>query len=352
MRYPKFLQKNGTIGFVAPSFGCATQPYKAAFENALNTFKKMGYNTALGSNCYMDCGTGISNTPALCAKELEEMYLSDANDILISCGGGELMCEILPLLDFEKIKKAAPKWFAGYSDNTNFTFLQTVLDDTASLYAPCAGAFGMEPWHKSIKDEFDVLTGSPSVYNEVTNTVTITGYDLWEKDSLKSEENPTAGLNVTEPVVLKTYSGGQTGSASFSGRLLGGCMDCLVNLTGTSFDKVSDFQKKYKDDGIVWFLESCDLNVMSIRRAMWHMEQAGWFENAKGFLIGRPLVFGQEMMGLDQYEAVLGILRKYNVPVVMDVNFGHLPPAMPIICGSMAHVDVSGSDFKIEMKLV
>jgi muramoyltetrapeptide carboxypeptidase LdcA involved in peptidoglycan recycling len=154
-------------------------------------------------------------------------------------------------------------------------------------------------------------------------------------------------------VVLKTYKGGQAAeSASFSGRLLGGCMDCLVNLTGTGFDRVSDFKEKYKNDGIVWFLESCDLNVMSIRRAMWHMEQAGWFENAKGFLIGRPLVFGQEMMGLDQYEAVLGILRKYNVPVVMDVNFGHLPPAMPIVCGSVARVDVSGSDFKIEMKLV
>ena len=65
-------------------------------------------------------------------------------------------------------------------------------------------------------------------------------------------------------------------------------MDCLVNLTGTSFDKVAEFQKKYRDDGILWFLESCDLNVMSIRRAMWHMKQAGWFENTKGFLIGRP----------------------------------------------------------------
>lgn len=89
-------------------------------------------------------------------------------------------------------------------------------------------------------------------------------------------------------------------------------MDCLVNLTGTSFDKVAEFQKKYRDDGILWFLESCDLNVMSIRRAMWHMKQAGWFENTKGFLIGRPLQFGQEMMGLDQYEAVMGIVREYT----------------------------------------
>ena len=29
------------------------------------------------------------------------------------------------------------------------------------------------------------------------------------------------------------------------------------------------------------FFESCDLNVFSIRRAMWQMDNAGWFENVK-----------------------------------------------------------------------
>ena len=35
MRYPEFLKENGTIGFVAPSFGAATEPYRSAFVNAL-----------------------------------------------------------------------------------------------------------------------------------------------------------------------------------------------------------------------------------------------------------------------------------------------------------------------------
>ena len=49
--------------------------------------------------------------------------------------------------------------------------------------------------------------------------------------------------------------------------MIGGCMDCLVNLIGTKFDRVGEFLERYKDDGFIWFLESCDLNVMSIRRA-------------------------------------------------------------------------------------
>ena len=31
MRFPEFLKEHGTIGFVAPSFGCATEPYYTAF---------------------------------------------------------------------------------------------------------------------------------------------------------------------------------------------------------------------------------------------------------------------------------------------------------------------------------
>ena len=43
MRYPEFLSEGGTIGFVAPSFGCATEPYKTAFGMTIKRFEKEGY---------------------------------------------------------------------------------------------------------------------------------------------------------------------------------------------------------------------------------------------------------------------------------------------------------------------
>ncbi len=339
MRYPKFLLPNGTIGFVAPSFGCATQPYKSAFENAQKKWKEQGYKLKLGANCYADKGIGISNTPQECGKELEEFYCSRENDILISCGGGELMCETLDYVDFDKIKQAEPKWYMGFSDNTNMTFLLTTLCDTASVYGPCAAAFGMEPWHLSLQDSMGLLTGE---------NLTLHGYDKWEKESKKDEEHPLEPYAVTEPTVIRKFPDEEL---DFSGRLLGGCMDCLVNLLGTKYDKVCDFTAKYQEDGIIWFLEACDLNVMSIRRAMWQMEHAGWFQHCKGFLIGRPLCFGQEMMGMEQYKAVYDVIAKYNVPILMDVDLGHLPPMMPLICGSVAHVQTQGNTYTVEMKL-
>ena len=123
MKYPGFLKEGGTIGFVAPSFGCNIEPYRTAFSHAQDKFKESGYRLELGPNCYAGSGIGISNTPELCGKELNDFYCSDSNDVLISCGGGELMCEDLDYVDFQKIASAEPKWYMGYSDNTNMTFL-------------------------------------------------------------------------------------------------------------------------------------------------------------------------------------------------------------------------------------
>ncbi len=345
MRYPKSLPPNGTIGFVAPSFGCNIEPYKSAFENAQKMLKSRGYRVELGPNCYEGSGIGISNTPEKCAAELTEYYTNENSDCLISCGGGELMCETISHVDFERIKGAEPKWYMGYSDNTNMTYVLATMCDTASVYGPCAAAFGMVPLHPALEDAMGILTGSVG---------TVRGYDRWEEESLKTPENPLVPYNATRERQLRSYVGkepvedGQ--NLTFKGRLLGGCMDCLVNLLGTRFDHTKEFLEKYKEDGIIWFLESCDLNVMSMRRAMWQMEEAGWLQYVKGFLIGRPLHFGEEMLGLDQYSAILEVAGRKGVPVIMDVDLGHLPPMMPVIVGSLATVTVEGNEISLLME--
>lgn len=361
MRYPDFLQNNGTIGFVAPSCGCATEPYRSAFDNAQKKWRELGYQMKLGPNCYAGDGVGISSTPQECGQELTEGYCDKESDILISCGGGELMCEILDHVDFERIRKADPKWYMGYSDNTNFTFLLTTLCDTASIYGPCAGTFGMEPWHESLSDAMALLRGEK---------LTMSGYDRWERESLKDEEHPCVPYNLTETSVIRyllpdgrsnveslakaglRVDAADTAQIDFSGRLLGGCVDCLVNLLGTGYDRVTDFTERYQGDGILWFLEACDLNLMGIRRAMWQMEHAGWFQHCSGFLIGRPRVgMGVSEFGIDEYQAVTEMLRKYNVPILMDLDIGHISPMMPLVCGSLARVVSDGSTYRVEMSL-
>ena len=86
MRFPEFLKKNGTIGFVAPSFGCNIEPYKTSFNHALEKFHDMGYQTMLGPNCFEGSGIGISNTPEKCAAEFT-FYRKETDDAELSALG-------------------------------------------------------------------------------------------------------------------------------------------------------------------------------------------------------------------------------------------------------------------------
>ena len=349
MRYPEFLKAGDTIGFAAPSFGCNIEPYRSCFDRAQEVFRKKGFGILCGPNVYAGDGIGISTAPELCGREFTELYVSDACEVVLSCGGGELMCEILKYVDFEAIARAEPKWFMGYSDNTNLVFTLTTLCDTAAIYGPCAPAFGMKPWHPAIREAFQLLCG---------RKFSFAGYPKYEVEPFKSKERPLEPYACTEPRKIIVYDpargilpDGQGAELAFSGRLVGGCLDCLATLCGTPYDRAAAFAERYRDDGIVWFLEACDLTVFGIRRALWQLKNAGWFRHVSGFLIGRPLAAQEDLLGLDHIHAVTDALAEFGVPILMDVDIGHLPPMIPLISGSCAQIrfNPEADDFRLKM---
>ena len=84
MRIPKFLKDHGTIGFVAPSYGCNIEPYRSGFEQAQENFRSRGYSLKLGPNCYEGSGIGISSTPERCGQEINDFFADPEVDVLIS----------------------------------------------------------------------------------------------------------------------------------------------------------------------------------------------------------------------------------------------------------------------------
>ena len=88
---------------------------------------------------------------------------------------------------------------------------------------------------------------------------------------------------------------------------------------------------------------------MSIRRGLGQLKNTDWFKYVKGFLIGRPCAaYGQEMFGIDQYRAVIDVLAEYNVPILMDLDIGHLSPMMPIVSGSTADIEFCNNGLQIQ----
>ena len=328
---PKKISKNAKITLVAPSFGCTSEPYLSRLNEAIKIFKNLGYEVIEGKNIFLQDGIASSNTPEERAKEIMQAFDSNT-DVIMSVGGGELMCEILPYIDFKKIKRSKLKWFVGFSDNTNLTFTITTINNMVTIYGPCASKFFYYPFKYDTKDTIGLLEGK-RIFR---------GYPRFELKSLASESKPLVKYNLTERKIIKPFYYKEP----FYGTLLGGCLDCLTVLCGTRFDNVSNFINKHT--GIIWHLEACDLSPLQIRRALFQLREAGWFRKVKGFLIGRPLCNDMEVMGVDKYTAVIDILQDFNVPILMDVDLGHLSPSIPIKNGAKALVSYIDGNIKIE----
>ena len=241
--------------------------------------------------------------------------------------------EMLEYLDYDKIK-ANPKWIQGYSDNTGLIYPITTICDMATVYSGNIGDYGMSLWHGAVRNNLKILEGNDIVQKE---------FDLYENEYVKKITG-FEGYNLTEKVKYEFVS--ENKAESFSGRLLGGCLDVLIMLCGTRYDRTVDFVRKYKEEGIVWYLESFALSSARLQCALWQLKEAGWFEGAKGFLFGRPCFFTEEYE-TDFNESVKTALDDLNLPIITGCDIGHRPPRLTMINGLKAEIKFDGEHFEM-----
>ncbi len=338
MRYPEFIKKKSTIGFVAPSCGVTASPYKERLDSAINTFTKLGHKIVLSESVRKSYYYGFDSADAKQrAKEFMDMYLDDNIDAIISVAGGEFMVEILPYIDFNKLRDAKPKWFQGMSDNTNLVLTLTTLCDIASIYGDCAGHFGMQPWHNVLKNQYKFLLGKNNPV-ESENKIEI--------DNIRKEKGHELDIYDCKYKTNWSILSGEK-EVKFQGRLVGGCMDIIELILGTKYDQMKRFTEKYKEDGIIWFVESCDLNILDQDRFFWKMKEMGMFKYAKGIIIGRPLI-KENARELDYKTANFHNLKDLGIPVIIDCDFGHVHPCFHIVSGAIGKVYCKNGKGKIE----
>lgn len=359
IKRPEYIKPGCSIGITAPSFGPSSEPYRSMYFVAKKKFEERGYNIIEGETLFKNDGIGINTDPKTAAEELVEFYKRSDVDAIISAGGGELMNETITHVDFESLKDVKPKWYLGYSDNTNFIFPLVTIARTQGIYGPCISGFSKK-WELPEEDALALLEGTKTSFK---------GYEKYVNPFIDKDEN---GQKQEEPVDYSTYNfdvpydynsekiltnyiceSGRAVKADadenieMDGILLGGCADVLANLVGTRFDKMKEFNEENKD--IIWVLEACDLTPMSYRRTVWNMREAGWFDNAKGFIIGRPLTaFNKEMMGADHYNAITDVVGELGVPIIMDADIGHIDPMLPLVMGARAHITAKGNDLSLK----
>ncbi len=327
--YPDIVNTNSKIGVTAMSSGLNDERGGIKLKNAIKNFTNKGFEIVETP----DVRKGqklVSDDPINRASEFIQLWQrEDIPYIIIACGG-EFLMETLPYLHQNKeiIKTAKPKWVQGFSDVSLLNFYLTTNYNFATIHATSFSSYAMTPWDKSLENAIDFVTSGEDLLQN--------SFELYETERDRSPGAECNPYRLTEKVEYKSlYENNK--KINMNGVLLGGCMDVIKVLIGTPMDNTKAFCQNH-EEGMIWYLENCEMNVTDIKRTLWQMKMAGWFDNVNGFIFGRTN--SKETIDDFSYvDALHDILDDLNVPIIYDADFGHVAPQWTLINGACAEFE-------------
>lgn len=330
LRFPAPLRRGDRIGVTSPSSG--VEGLEAdRIDFCVSRLRAAGFDVVVGS-C-MD-GAGLTSGPAAeRAAELTAMLCDPAIRCVIPPWGGDTAIDLVDLLDWDALAAADPTWLVGYSDLSTILLPITTRLGWATVHGdnladtPYRVPDGLLGW-------LDMVSG-PGPHRQRDSGLVA---DWW-----RFAEDPQATEWKRVGEGRWTLHG--AGSVRVSGRLIGGCIDTVGNLAGTPYGGVSAFGREYADDGLIVYAEAAEDEAATICRALHGLRLAGWFTHARAVLIGRTNA--PDNPKLTQRAAVLDALGRLDLPIVFDVEIGHVPPHLPLVNGAMATLTVDGDTREI-----
>lgn len=324
IRYPS-LKEGTIIGVTAPSSGVKVELHNL-LRLSFNRMENEGFKIVKGETIWSQ-NKAKSSSAKVRAAELNKMMADDEIGLIIPPWGGELLVEILEYLDFDNFKS---KWILGYSDISALLLAVTLKTGIATAHGTNL---------VDLRGEFSDET--TAMWRSVLSTKTgesITQYSSkkYQKEWSHSDPSPSI-FHLTEQTHWKAI---QNNSVKIKGRFLGGCVDVIRHLIGTPFGNVQDFQKnQLNNEPILWYFENCELSTTDLRRSLVQMKLAGWFDHCSGLLFGRSAA----NQPIDDYTAediYKELYEELEVPIIYDIDCGHVPPQITFVNGAYAEVEV------------
>ncbi|SDM48937.1 Muramoyltetrapeptide carboxypeptidase LdcA (peptidoglycan recycling) [Fictibacillus solisalsi] len=322
--YPS-LEKGATIGVTAPSSGLSSELHPL-LKQAIERMEKAGYKVVCGETPWTQ-SKAKSADATLRAAEFNDMMKRQDIDLVFPPWGGELLIEMLPFVEYS-IQK--PKWILGYSDISVLLLAVTLTTGIATAHGTnlidlrgeeTEATTAMWETILSASEGDSVLQHSSEKYQE-----------KWD------HENPSPHVyHLTERTEWKTVS---RQAEQIKGRLLGGCIDVIRHLIGTPFGNVASFKEEHiPGEPVIWYLENCELNTADLRRSLVQMKMAGWFNGCSGILFGRSAA-NEPVGGYTVEDVYHDLAKELQIPVIYDIDCGHVPPQVTLINGAWAEVGV------------
>ena len=332
--YPEKIKPNDTIAITAVSMPANVEKIDLAIDN----LKELELKVIETKNVRSD---GIvSSEGKERAEELLELYKNPDVKYIIAARGGEFLMEMLPYLDEHKdIIKNNPKWFQGFSDPSLLNLYITTNFNIATINMENVSEYAMKPRFKSIQNSLEFIFSNEKEFIQES-------FDKYQKEEF--EYGNTKGYNLTEDNIYEC----EQGNVTFKGRIIGGCIDTFNLIAGTKMDNIKNFVSQFDEEGVIWYFDNCELSPCEFYRRLWYMDQMGYFKNVKGFLIGRSFMQKNDNEWFSFKDAVERALIKFNVPIVYNVDIGHVPPQMYVINGAYGEFKYKEGKGRLIQKMI
>ncbi|MGB5952107.1 MAG: S66 peptidase family protein [Ornithinimicrobium sp.] len=334
IRYPAPMHHGDRVGVTAVSAGVPAE-LMARFDVAVAAIEDRGYEVVMGE-CLQPRDPDRAHVSAPVgerAAELMSMLLDPTIRAVVPPWGGETAIDVLSLVDWEKLRTADPTWVVGYSDIATLITPLTLSTAVATIHGnnlmdtPYRPADGLVSWLDIVAMPAGTTFAQfpPGRYRRSAHV----DFASQPAASELTLDAPGAWRRLDEP-----------GDLHVGGRLIGGCIETISPLIGGVLGDVPRFAADHAREGTLVYLEAAESSAFSICRALHGMRLAGFFDSANAILVGRTSAPDDSTMTQD--EAVLDALGSLDVPIIADVDCGHVAPFMPLVNGAHAEVRMRG----------
>ena len=332
MIIPKKLKKGDTVAIVSLSSGMGGEK---EFYHRYELGKKrlediFGLNVVTMPNALKGCDY-LYNHPEARAEDLMNAFSDKDIKAIFTMIGGDDSIRILPFIKNEIIKNN-PKIFIGYSDST-ITNLVLYKNNIVSYYGPALLSEIAE--NGSMHDYTKKYLEDTLLKNE---NIVIESSKEWTNDRIdwtdKSKNNEFRKMQMEKHgfEVLQ-------GKGTFSGKLLGGCLEVLNMTIGTDiWPNLSEWKDK------ILFIETSEMKPSpdEVIYFLRHLHALGVLNVINGIIIGKPKgeTFYEEYK-TSFLKVIKDEAKLDKLPIMYNVNFGHSAPMCVLPYGLNATVDLN-----------
>jgi len=298
---PKRLQKGMTVGLVTPASNVWEDE---DIRFACDVVKSLGYRVKEGANLYLRTQY-LAGPDEARAADFNAMFADPEVDAVFCLRGGYGAPRILPLLDYENIRRN-PKVLLGYSDITALLNAIYHRSGVITFHGPIAAQnftdYTLAEFSKIlVHGERPVSLGAPPPFE-------------------------TAPGRVDDRNRITRFAGGRA-----RGRLIGGNLTLLTGLLGTPFEP--DFRDK------ILFLEDVGETPYRVDRMLTQLWLAGKLQQVAGIVFGKFTEADADGNTFSIEHVLRERCQHLGIPVVRGLMIGHVEDQTVVPVGAMAELD-------------